>query len=325
MLSIDGSLLEGGGQIVRSAVALSAVTGTPVEIHAIRKKRARPGLANQHCAAVRAVAEACHARVEGNIPGSTRLSFLPGSIVYRDTTIDVGTAGSIPLVIQAWLPVALEEGGLLTVQGGTEVQFSPTIDYFTEVFLPALGRAGAGVGVEVIRRGYYPVGGGIVRIAAEPAVPPRVVPGRAKGNGIRSCSSNLPGHVAERQAASARAYLLKETGEDYPVSIRRSEGPGTGSSCTVWNGAKGSCSLGKRGLPAEKVGEAAASGLVAGLRAGGDVDSHLSDQLLLYLARGGGSYTAPELTLHARTMCWLLSLFGLPVNVTERDLVEFRR
>ena len=325
MLRIDGSLFEGGGQIVRSAVALSAATGTPVEIVAIRKNRSRPGLANQHCAAVRAVAEACHARVTGNTPGSSRLSFVPGSIVRRDISVDVGTAGSVPLVIQAWLPVALEEGGSLIVQGGTEVRFSPTIDYFTEVFLPALGPAGAGVTVDVIRRGYFPVGGGIVRITTEPAALPRITLGGGKGNGIRSCSSNLPDHVADRQAASARAYLLRETGEEYPVSVRRSEGPGTGSSCTVWNGAKGSSALGRRGLPAEKVGEAAASGLVAGIRAGGDVDLHLSDQLLLYLARGGGSYTAPEFTLHARTMCWLLSLFGLPVTISERGTVEFLR
>jgi RNA 3'-terminal phosphate cyclase (ATP) len=323
MLSIDGSLLEGGGQIVRSAVALSAVTGTPVEIVSVRKKRSRPGLASQHCAAVRAVAEACQARVTGNTPGSSRLSFIPGTIARRDISVDVGTAGSVPLVIQAWLPVALEQGGSLLVQGGTEVWFSPTIDYFTEVFLPALGTAGAGVQVEVIRRGYFPVGGGIVRITAEPASLPRITIGKVKGSGIRSCSSNLPGHVADRQAASARAYLLKEAGEVYPVSVRRSEGPGTGSSCTVWNGAKGSCALGKRGLPAEKVGEAAASGLVAELRAGGAVDTHLSDQLLLYLARGGGSYTAPAFSLHARTMCWLLSLFGMPVTVEERDPVEF--
>ena len=324
MLSIDGSLLEGGGQIVRSAVALSAVTGTPVAIFSIREKRERPGLANQHCAAVRAVAESCHARVTGNTPGSSRLTFIPGSVVPRDISVDVGSAGSIPLVMQAWLPVALEEGGSLTVQGGTEVHFSPTIDYVTEVFLPALGEAGDGVMVEVVRRGYFPVGGGEVRITADPAKPARIAITSAERAGIRSCSSNLPDHVADRQAASARAYILRETGEEYPVSIRRSVGPGTGTSCTVWKGGKGACSLGKRGLPAEKVGEAAARELVAGLRSGGDVDLHLSDQLLIYLALGGGSYTAPEFTLHARTMCWLLSLFGLPVTVTERDLVEFR-
>jgi RNA 3'-terminal phosphate cyclase (ATP) len=325
MLLIDGSLLEGGGQIVRSAVALSAVTGTPVEVTSVRKKRARPGLAPQHCAAVRAVSLACDARVMGNTPGSDRLSFTPGSIMRRDISVDVGTAGSIPLVLQAWLPVALVKGGSLQVQGGTEVQFSPTIDYFTEVFLPALGPAGAGVEVDVVRRGYYPAGGGVVRVAVEPAGCPRIAARDTGKCGIRSCSSGLPGHVADRQAESARRFILEETGRDYPVSISRYPGPGTGSSCTAWDGAKGSCALGKRGLPAEKVGETAAAGLVAALRDGGDVDLHLSDQLLLYLARGGGSYTAPGFTLHARTMCWLLSLFGLPVEVSENGLVEFRR
>lgn len=288
MLRIDGSQLEGGGQIVRAAVALSAVTGTPVEVVSIRKKRPRPGLANQHCAAVRAVALACEARVTGNVPGSARLSFIPGPIVCSDISVDVGTAGSIPLVLQAWLPVALEKGGSLQVQGGTEVQFSPTIDYFTEVFLPVLGPAGTGVQVDILRRGYYPTGGGVVRITVEPAAIPRITASGVENRGIRSCSSGLPGHVADRQAASARDFLVKETGREYPVSISRFPGPGTGSSCTAWNGAKGSCALGRRGLAAERVGDTAAAGLVAELRSGGDVDLHLSDQLLLYLARGGG-------------------------------------
>jgi RNA 3'-terminal phosphate cyclase (ATP) len=323
MLKIDGSLLEGGGQIIRSAVALSAVSGTPVEITRIREKRTKPGLAHQHCAAVRAVAGACRGEVTGNIPGSHRLTFFPGNIVRQDLSLDVGTAGSIPLVIQAWLPVALKSGGALTISGGTEVPFSPTIDYLAEIFLPALGETGRGIRIDIMKRGYYPVGGGKVRVTAEPAPPSPLITGSMESSGIRSCSSNLPAHVAERQAASARSFLLEKTGEEYPVTIQRSEGPGTGSSCTVWKGSQGSCAIGKRGLPAEKVGMMAASGLVAGIERGGDVDLHLSDQLLLYLATAGGSFTAYELTLHARTMCWLLSLFGMKVEVRTNGMVEF--
>jgi len=324
MLKIDGSLLEGGGQIVRSAIALSAVSGTPVEITRIREKRTKPGLAHQHCAAVSAVAGACRGEVTGNVPGSHHLTFFPGNAVRTDLSLDVGTAGSIPLVIQAWLPVALECGGSLTISGGTEVPFSPTIDYLAEIFLPALGETGRGVHTDIMRRGYYPAGGGRVRVTAEPASPSPLIIGSMGSRGIRSCSSNLPAHVAERQAASARSLIREKTGEEYPVTIQRSEGPGTGTSCTVWKGSQGSCTIGKRGLPAEKVGMMAASGLVAGIEQGGDVDLHLSDQLLLYLARAGGSFTAYELTLHARTMCWLISLFDMKVKVRTKELVEFK-
>jgi len=174
-----------------------------------------------------------------------------------------------------------------------------------------------------MRRGYYPVGGGRVQVTAEPAPPSHLIAGKMGSSGIRSCSSNLPAHVAERQAASARSFLVEKTGEEYPVTIQRSEGPGIGSSCTVWKGSQGSCAIGKRGLPAEKVGKMAASELVAGIEQGADVDLHLSDQLLLYLARAGGSFTAYELTLHARTMCWLLSLFGMKVEVRTKGIVEF--
>lgn len=323
MLSIDGSSLEGGGQIIRSAVALSAVTGIPVEIIRIREKRSKPGLAHQHCAAVRAVAGACRGTVTGNLPGSHSLTFSPGDIVRQDLSVDVGTAGSIPLVIQAWLPVALVKGGSLTISGGTEVPFSPTIDYITEVFLPALGEAGRGITIDIMRRGYYPGGGGRVRITAESIPPSPIRIGRTGSSGIRSCSTNLPFHVAERQAASAQAFLAGKTGEVYPVSIQRSEGPGPGSSCTVWKGSQGSCAIGKRGLPAEDVGMMAASGLITGIEQGGDVDLHLSDQLLFYLARAGGSYTAFRFTLHAKTLCWLLSLFGMPLEIRETGMVEF--
>ncbi len=164
MLNIDGSTMEGGGQIVRISVALSAVTGTPVRIDRIRGGRERPGLAPQHCSAVKAVAGLCGATVQGCSPGSRVLEFTPGEQVYRDQEVDIGTAGSIPLVLQAWLPVALCHGASLLIRGGTEVQKSPTIDYFSRVFLPVIRRCGGDVGVDIQQRGYYPAGGGTVRI-----------------------------------------------------------------------------------------------------------------------------------------------------------------
>lgn len=323
MLTIDGSQGEGGGQLVRAAVTLSALTGTPVTITRVRENRRRPGLGFQHCAAVRAVAGTCGAGVRGNEPGSRQVSFLPGAIRAADQSIEVGTAGSIPLVIQAWLPAALETGGTLEVTGGTEVPMSPTIDYLEKVLLPALGPAGRGVGIEVRRRGYYPAGGGDVRVTAEPAQPAPVQVTRDGTRGIRSCSSGLPGHVTRRQAAHAAEVLSLGAGADFPAEIRLSDGPSRGSSCTVWCGAKGCCSFGRPGLPAEAVGEAAARCLLAELAGTWDVDAHLSDQLLIYLARYGGSYSAAACTLHARTLCRLLDQFGFPVTVSIGDEVTF--
>jgi RNA 3'-terminal phosphate cyclase (ATP) len=187
MLKIDGSCLEGGGQIVRSAVALSAVTGIPVEITRIRENRNKPGLGYQHCAAVRAAAGACQGHMEGNEPGSSRLSFIPMGIRKAECAVDVGTAGSIPLVIQAWLPVALVKGGTLEVTGGTEVPLSPTVDYLEKVLVPALGIEEAAITVTVMKRGYYPAGGGVVRVKVQPVDPAPIHLKKEISCGIRSC------------------------------------------------------------------------------------------------------------------------------------------
>ncbi|MBP2146357.1 RNA 3'-terminal phosphate cyclase (ATP) [Methanofollis sp. W23] len=319
MLEIDGSMGEGGGQVARTAVALAALTGTRLRLTQIRAGRPKPGLAAQHCTAVRAVALACGAEMEGCAVGSTELTFVPGDLRRTEGEIAIGTAGSIPLVLQAWLPVALATGGSITLTGGTEVQKSPTIDYCARVLLPVLQAHGAKVRTEVLNRGYFPRGGGRVRVTVEPstlhpldldAVPPH--------RGIVSCSQALPEHVAERQATAAVALL-----HDYPVEIVRTAGPGTGTSVTTWCGTKGGVALGRRGLPAEKVGRTAARELLAALEAPGQVDIHLADQLLVYLALSGGRYTAPSLSSHAATTCALLARFGHEVTVSGTSPVVF--
>ncbi|MDD1712555.1 MAG: RNA 3'-terminal phosphate cyclase [Methanoregulaceae archaeon] len=335
-LSIDGAMGEGGGQIVRMAVALSAVTGKAVEISRIRAGRPVPGLAGQHCAAVQAVARMCHGRVTGCEKGSTRLSFHPEEVRKADIVIDIGTAGSISLVLQAWIPVALRTGGVLTVTGGTEVQHSPTIDYQEQVFLPVLRTSGAVIGMEILERGYYPRGGGRVRVRVNPSgLLPITVdltpePGERDSAqealprcGICSCSSNLPEHVAERQARRAKEVLDTELATDCILRIDRRSGVSTGSSCTAWKGAKGGSALGERGVPAETVGERAARELIQAIRNPGVADVHLTDQLLLYLALYGGTITTSAVTTHAMTMCRLLGRFGFDISCTGTGMVTF--
>ncbi len=204
MLTIDGSHLEGGGQILRAAVALSALSATPVTIERIRAGRKNPGLAPQHIAAVQAVAAVTDATTEGLTPGSDRLVFSPGKPTHRESTVRIDTAGSIPLVLQAWLPVALSVGGSLTVTGGTEVAWSPTIDYVDHLLAGVLRCHGAAVGIEVAERGYFPRGGGLVTVSVKPSRLSPIMPaGDALSYGIASCSANLPDHVIRRQADAA--------------------------------------------------------------------------------------------------------------------------
>ncbi len=316
---VDGSNLEGGGQLVRSAVAWSAISGIPVTIDHIRHNREKPGLGAQHLAAVRAVASVCGAQMKGAEIGSHELSFSPGEPECKDVTIDVGTAGSVTLVIQAWLPVALQKGGTLTVTGGTEVRLSPTIDYFEQLVVKALGKSGAKISIATRLRGYYPRGGGIVSVGVESGQLRPVMLGErnTQGEGIISCSANLPDHVSSRQARSAQELLLEKTGRRFPVQTDIRTGKSTGSSLTAWSAWKGASSLGKRGVPAEVVGKEAANELLILLGQPGEADPHLADQLLIYLALYGGRYSGTECTLHAETMQWLLTLFGYRVTVSK--------
>jgi len=325
MLTIDGSRLEGGGQIVRLAVALSAISETPIAVTRIRQNRQKPGLAPQHIAAVRAAAGTCGAECTGLAPQSREITFTPGSLRRADLQIETGTAGSIPLVLQAWLPAALRTGGSITVTGGTEVAQSPTIDYVDRVLAPVLRRAGASIDIAVLERGYYPRGGGCVHVRVEPGLPgPIAVPEGEGECGLVSCSAGLPGHVTERQAAAARDLLRDEAGLSCTATLdHRERGPGAGSSVTVWSGAKGAVALGRRGLPAEEVGRAAARTLVEECRSPGTVDVHLADQLLVYLALCGGEYGTHTFSTHAKTACWLLAEFGYPVGCRENRTVEF--
>ena len=325
MLNIDGSFGEGGGQLVRNAVALSAISGEPVTITRIRASRHQKGLAAQHIAAIKAVAFACDAECRGISPGSGTIVFCPQHLKCREVSVTVGTAGSIPLVIQAWLSVALCAGGILHITGGTEVSRSPTIDYLDHVLGSVLRSSGAEIDLNILKRGYFPEGGGEVTVRVEQKKMLPVVPDDDTDHPccIFSCSSNLPDHVTQRQASAADARLSLWPGEPCTISLDYRTGPSTGSSCTVCKGAKGGIALGKQGLPAEEVGRSAADALLAEIKNPGTVDIHLSDQLLVPLALFGGSFSTSTLTSHAETVCWLLSRFGYEITIHHGIPLEF--
>jgi RNA 3'-terminal phosphate cyclase (ATP) len=328
MIEIDGSYGEGGGQIVRTATALSAVTGKPIRIRNIRQGRPRPGLAPQHVHAILALSEICNGRTAGVEPLSQEIVFEPGCVKGGSYDVNIGTAGSITLLFQCLLPAMLKSERPITLKahGGTDVKWSPTIDYFMHVFLSALKEFGAQVTVRVHQRGYYPKGQGSATISVEPGdLRPAdlTIQDTQIIKGL-SHSSNLPEHVARRQADAA-AETLKGAGFDAKVSAEVLSLQSVGSGITLWSGYKGTSALGERGVRAEAVGKAAAEEIIKELRSDASVDVHLADQLIPYIALAGGGYTTREISMHTRTNVWTAGHFlEREVGVFEGKTCEIR-
>ncbi len=312
MLEIDGSYGEGGGQLVRTAVALSAVTGREIRVTKIRKNRQNPGLKQQHLKALETAARICEARVSGLFPGSTELSFAPVEIKGGKYDIDIGTAGSITLFLQCLMPALpfAKEKVELTIRGGTDVAWAPTMDYLQQVTFKALEQLGYTGRVVLKEHGYYPKGGGRVSAFFEPCMLQgfHFLKEEEEIRGI-SHASNLPAHVPLRQAEAAR-IRLHEAGYPSQIETKSFEAFSTGSGITLWAGFLGGSALGERGLPAEKVGKHAAEEIISEMSAGNSVDIHLADQLIPYMAlAGNSSYTVRELSLHTATNIWITEQF----------------
>lgn len=320
MIELDGSHGEGGGQLVRLAVALSARTGTPLRLDNVRASRARPGLAPQHLAAVRAVASVCGARCEGLELRSTAFSFEPRlRPAGGEMRVDVGTAGSVTLVLQALVPLLLaaRAPSRVVVTGGTDVRQAPAWDYFREVLLGLLGRMHVRVQASVLRRGYYPRGGGEVAVVVEPATPRPLVldapPGACRVAGAAHVA-NLPLSVAERMRDAAALALQRKATIDVQA-LGRDAAAGTGGAITLWAecdaGLLGVSRVAERGVRAEMLGEAVGTELAADLAAGAALDVHAADQVLVYMAmaQGRSSLTTRAVSSHAHTAMWLLAQF----------------
>ena len=309
-LEVDGSQGEGGGQILRTALAFSGIQSKPVRVTKIRAGRPIPGLKRQHVSAVEVLAEVFGGQTSGAKEGSSEVRFIPGPPRRGSLSFDMGTAASITLVLQALVPAVALAGSNLSIEliGGTDVPWSPTFDYFRDVVRQAFAAIGIRFEVSATKRGYYPRGGGKVNASIEPSksvvpldllVEPDLTDVR-----VHSRCGDLPKHVAERQLTAAAEVLAKSSinVRESDVVVERTESPG--SSVTIYSTAErfflGSDAIGAKGKRAEEVGSDAGKRFVAIANSGACLDSNLADMLLplLSLAPGPSRVKITEATTH---------------------------
>ncbi len=353
MLEIDGSHGEGGGQVVRTCLFLSTVLKIPARIKNVRVKRERPGLRRQHLHIIRLLKKLASAEVEGDTLGSTELTYVPGELRPGSYSVDFGSAGSISLFLQAVLPVSLFVPGKVEIEivGGTEVPMSPTVDWVRFVYLPHISGVARFVRIEVVRRGYRPAGGGLVRLTAEGGPSEEL-------KDLKSVREFLKGRlslfkrrrgeikrlhllsvaeerlrerrVVERQVKGA-LDLLREKGLPEPEVYRQYvKSFSIGTSVTMWledteGNIMGADSLGEKGKPAETVGGECAQKLWEDWSSGATVDRHLADHLVPWLGLAGGSVRVPLFTGHLETNIWVCERFlgdGTFRVVREEGIVE---
>jgi RNA 3'-terminal phosphate cyclase (ATP) len=333
MLSIDGSRGEGGGQVLRTSLALSLVTGKPFRIERIRAGRPKPGLARQHLTAVLAAAEVARAEVEGAELGSRELLFHPGKAEPGDYRFDVGSAGSTTLVLQTILPALMtaDRPSQLRLDGGTHNTFAPPVDFLEKAFLPVLERMGPSVHVTLRRHGFYPAGGGSIRVDVHPEPRLRRIELLQRGKVLQQTAlgvvSRLPLHIAEREVDVVRRRMAWSAES---VSAHEVESAGPGNVLTVEihceHVTEVFTGFGKRGVPAEKVAAGTVREARRYLKAGVPVGEHLADQLLLPMAlAGGGTFHTLEPTSHTRTNAETVGCFldvDVRIDEVEREVWE---
>lgn len=320
MLKLDGSQGEGGGQILRSALTLSMITGIPFRIENIRAGRAKPGLLRQHLTAVSAAAAICGADVSGNAAGLQRLEFKPGTIRGGDYRFDIGTAGSCTLVLQTVLPALWFADGpsTVTVTGGTHNGSAPPADFLIRSWLPLMQRMGAETQIELVRHGFYPAGGGEVRAAIRQVTALRPLILRARGELVSTKAiavvAGLPGDIARRELDHLAGIFGQVEQEMRVLSSR--EGPGNVVMIEINHALHTEVftGFGEKGLKAETVAKRTAHEARRWLASGAAVGEHLADQLLLPMAlAGGGGFTVAAVSSHTQTNIGVIEKF-LPVE-----------
>jgi RNA 3'-terminal phosphate cyclase (ATP) len=334
MLTIDGSMGEGGGQILRSSIALAIITGTPIAIENIRAKRDKPGLRKQHLTAALAAAEICGARIEGAHVGSSKLVFAPGKLAPGDYHFDIGTAGSTTLVAQTVLPplILADAPSRLLLAGGTHNIHAPPLDYLERVFLPLVNRMGPRVQLQFERYGFFPAGGGRFRMQIEPAG--KLMPisllerGATVRREARAIVAGLSPNIANRELTLIKNRLDLSDDELLARDLGRGYGPGNVVMIEIASEhvTEIFTGFGERGVPAETVAAAAAGEAREYETAGVPVGPHLADQLILPVAlAGGGSIVTMPLTLHTTTNISVVQMFlsvSVQVNSLTREAIR---
>lgn len=328
LLEIDGT--TGGGQLLRTALSLSAITGVPFRIRDVRRTRPNPGLKPQHLAGVDLVADICDADVEGAYPDSDSLTFRPGLLRPEPTRVDIGTAGSVTLLFDTILPITtrFQQPYHLTVTGGTNVKWAPTVEFYRWVKLPFLARYGLNADVDVARTGFYPGGGGKATVRTRPSdLTPIMVAERGGLQRVdvfsKAASRLAERNVADRQATHAREQL---EAAGIPTRIQQVEyvpsfSPG---SSVLLRGVYehslvGFDALGERGRTSEEVAELAVRQFLAFHRGSGAVDGYMADQLMIFLVLQGGSIHIPTVTAHVQANLDVIDKFGGDIHVVRRE------
>jgi len=331
LIAIDGSRGEGGGQILRTALALSAVSGRGFRIERIRASRVRPGLRPQHLAAVRAAALCCGAELHGAFEGSPDLRFVPHAVAAGDFDFEIGTAGAATLVLQTVVPVLATAGAKsrVTVVGGTHVPRSPSFHFFARHWASAVARLGLVARARLLEAGFAPKGGGRIECEVLPWTRPATLDLTSRGalaavRGVAG-AAHLRGDVAQRAADAARHRLWESRRIEADWEILALSAPSPGYflelEASFAAGQAAFPALGERGLRPEQMGERTARRLLRFLEDDDAVvDPLLADQLALPLAvaGGGGRLVTSEVTLHLETVASVLRLFGVPAETFGR-------
>lgn len=336
MLRIDGSQKSGSGTILRLSIALATVLNEPLHIYNIRQKRPQPGLRPQHLEAVLTAGRICNAEIKGAKVGSRELWYMPNEISGGEILAEIGTAGSIPMLLMTILPIcafAKQPIRLRVVKGGTDVRHSPTINYMRFVFLPTLQKMGMSAALTVHKYGYYPKGMGEVSLEVKPSKELKGLRLEEFGEitaikGVSVCTFLEDRKVAERQAKAANRHLSKHGfSAEIEVVNDKSNPIQKGSSLVLWaettrKAVMGADAIGEIRKTSEAVGEEAAEKLLMELSAKPTVDVHLADMLIPYvaLAREQSIYLTREMTDHLETNIWLAEkILGVKFKVTKID------